>query len=103
MGIDPNKVRLTGENSFLRLGEAADTTPTAQNSHWRIHVSPKGPGHVLFTTSEFTDSEVRIYSDNIAVARWLQEGIQASMGDQYSGEQTSREESQPPLRVFRCL
>ena len=86
MGVDPNKVRLTGENSFLRLAESEGADPTAQNSHWRIHVSPKGIGHVLFTKSELTNDEVRIYADNIALARWLQEGIMASMTSDYSGE-----------------
>ncbi|MYD50432.1 MAG: hypothetical protein F4W93_02970 [Dehalococcoidia bacterium] len=86
MGVDANKVRLTGENSFLRLGASADAEPTTSNSHWRIVHSPKGPGHVLFTKGELTGHEPRVYSDNIDMARWLQEGVQASMGDQYSGD-----------------
>ncbi len=86
MGVDSNKVRLTGENSFLRLSESADAISTADNSHWRIVHSPKGPGHVLFTRSNLTGGQPRIYSDNIDMARWLQEGIQASMGDQYAGD-----------------
>ena len=86
MGVDTNKVRLTGENSFLRLSESADADPTTSNSHWRIVHSPKGPGHVLFTRGELTGDEARIYSDNIDMARWLQEGVQASMGDQYTGD-----------------
>lgn len=86
MGVDSNKVRLTGENSFLRLSESADADPTTSNSHWRIIHSPKGPGHVLFTKGELTGDGPRVYSDNIDMARWLQEGIQASMGDQYAGD-----------------
>ncbi len=86
MGVDHNKVRLTGENSFLRLSESSDTDPLTQASHWRVHVSPKGPGHVLFINSDLTNNQPRIYADNIALARWLQEGIQASMGNQYSGD-----------------
>lgn len=86
MGVDANKVRLTGENSFLRLSEVPDSEPTTSNSHWRIVHSPMGPGHVLFTMGELTGGEARIYSDNIAMARWLQEGVQASMGDQYGGD-----------------
>jgi len=86
VGIDPNKLRLTGENSFLRLGHEEGGESTAQNSHWRIHVSPKGVGHALFTKSEFTNGEPRIYADNIALARWLQEGIMESMSSDYSGE-----------------
>src|SRR5687768_14959682 len=79
MGVDPNKVRLTGENSFLVLSEVQGGDPTVQNSHWRIHHSPKGPGHVLFTRGAIHGGEARIYSDNIALARWLQEGVQGSM------------------------
>ncbi len=36
MGADPNKIRLTGENLFLRIGASEDADPTAENSHWRI-------------------------------------------------------------------
>ena len=52
MGVDPNKVRLTGENSFLVLSEVQGGDPTVQNSHWRIHHSPKGPATGLITASE---------------------------------------------------
>lgn len=86
MGVDSNKVRLTGENSFLRLSEEAEGAPTISASHWRIIHSPRGPGNVLFIVSELTGSAARIYSDNIDMARWLQEGVQASMGNQYSGD-----------------
>ena len=85
MGVDPHKVRITGENSFLVLSEVEGGEPTAQNSHWRILHSPRGPGHVLFTRGTLSDGQTQIYSDNIALARWLQEGIQASMRDDYSG------------------
>ena len=86
MRVDPNKIRMTGENSFLRLGESENAQATAQNSHWRVLLSPKGTGHVLFTKSELTADEVQIYSDNFALARWLQEGIQASMTSLYDGD-----------------
>ena len=85
MAIDHNQVRLTGENSFIRLAEAKEADPTTQLSHWRIHISPAGAGHALFLKSELTDNEVRIYSDNIALARWLQEDIEASMRPDYTG------------------
>lgn len=74
--IDPNEVRLTGENSFIRLSHAGADPVTTQASHWRVLFSPGGPGHVLFLQSELTDNQVRIYSDNIALARWLQEEIE---------------------------
>src|ERR1700687_6127274 len=48
--VDPNEVLMTGENSFIRL-------------------SPDG-------RKTQTDRKVRIYSDNIAVALWLQKTIE---------------------------
>ena len=75
-GTDPNQVRLTGENSFIRLGHEPDGPQTTRTSHWRVLWSPVGAGHTLFVQSELTDNQVRIYSDNIALARWLQEEIE---------------------------
>ena len=86
MGADPNKIRVSGENSFLRIGESEDADPTAEMSHWRVVASPKGVGHILFAKSVLSNNEPRIYSDNFALARWLQEGVQASMRDTYSGD-----------------
>ncbi len=86
MGADPNKIRVSGENSFLRLGESEDADPTVEMSHWRVVASCKGVGHILFAKSVLSDGKPRIYSDNFALARWLQEGIQASMRDTYSGD-----------------
>ena len=74
--VDPNEVRITGENSFMRLSHEDGGPVTTQASHWRALLSPAGPGHVLFLQSELTDDEVRIYSDNIALARWFQEEIE---------------------------
>lgn len=85
MAVDPNEIRLTGENSFIRLHESIESDPTTQISHWRVHLSPSGIGHTLFIKSELTDDELFIYSDNIALARWLQEDIMASMNSDYEG------------------
>lgn len=73
---DPNQVRLTGENSFIRLHLEENGPQMTRVSHWRILYSPGGPGHVLFIQSDVTDNAVRIYSDNIAMTRWLQEEIE---------------------------
>ena len=51
---------------------------TTRASHWRVHFSPVGPGHVLFLRSDVTDEQIRIYADNIALARWLQQEILSS-------------------------
>ena len=73
---DPNKIRLTGENSFIRFSDPASNQQTTRSSHWRVLWSPGGAGHVLFLQSELTNNQVSIYSDNIALARWLQEEIE---------------------------
>ena len=63
---DPNQVRLTGENQYMRLHTEENGPMTTRASHWRILLSPAGPGHVLFLRSDVTEDESRIYSDNIA-------------------------------------
>ena len=72
---DPNQVCLTGENNYMRLHSEKDGPMTTRASHWRVLLSPGGPGHVLFLRSDVTGDEKRIYSDNIALVRWLQEEI----------------------------
>ena len=82
--VDSNEVRVTGENSFIRLGqeEGGDFTTTA--SHWRVLYSPGGAGHALFLRSELTNDEIVAYSDNIALARWLQEEIEAMINPPFA-------------------
>ncbi len=75
---DLNQIRLTGENQYMRLHTEAQGPMTTRASHWRILLSPSGPGHVLFLRSDVTDNERRIYTDNIAMTRWLQEEILAA-------------------------
>jgi hypothetical protein len=76
---DPNRVVLTGENPFIRLS-AKDGDPLSTDaSYWRIIFCPAGPGHVLYLRSELTDNRWRIYSDNIAMARWLQSTVQGML------------------------
>jgi hypothetical protein len=75
---DPNQVRLTGENQYMRLHTEENGPLTTRASHWRVLLSPAGPGHVLFLRSDVTDDAVRIYADNIALARWLQGEILTS-------------------------
>ena len=83
---DPNKVLMTGENSFIRLQLEEDGPQITRASHWRVLLSPGGPGHVLFIMGDVTNDEVRIYTDNIAMTRWLQGEIESYLfhrfGDQ---------------------
>ena len=75
--IDSGQVLMTGENSFIRLSTDGGKTVTERTSHWRVLWCPAGSGHALFMTGGLTDGEVRIYSDNAGVARWLQETIES--------------------------
>ena len=84
--VDPNEIRMTGENSFMRLRLEDDGPATVSVSHWRVLYSPAGPGHVLLLQGEITDDQVRIYSDNIAVARWLQEEIESTINPPFADQ-----------------
>jgi hypothetical protein len=74
--VDPNQVLMTGENSFIRLSHDGGKTMSDRLSHWRVLWCPAGAGHALFVQSELTDGQTRIYSDAVAVARWLQATIE---------------------------
>ncbi len=82
MSADPNRVILTGENPFIRLSETDGSSHTTNASFWRITFCPAGPGHVLYLKSELTDNRLRIYSDNIAMARWLQSTVQGMLNSE---------------------
>ena len=74
--VDPNAVLMTGENSFIRLSHDGGQSLSDRLSHWRVLWCPAGTGHALFVQSELTDGRVVLYSDNVAVARWLQATIE---------------------------
>ena len=76
---DPNRTIMTGENPFIRLSETDGAPNTTNASYWRVLFSPGGPGHVLYIKSEVTDGDWMIYSDNIAMTRWLQMTIQGML------------------------
>ena len=73
--VDVNSVIVTGENSVIRLNNNDNDAFTTQASFWRILTCPAGPGDVLYLKSELTEDRWRIYSDNIAMARWLQSTV----------------------------
>ena len=74
--VDPNQVLMTGENSFVRLSLDGGKTMSDRFSHWRVLWCPAGTGHVLFAQTSVLGKDVRVYSDNVAVARWLQQTIE---------------------------
>lgn len=83
---DPNQVRMTGENSFIRLQLEERSPQLTRVSHWRVLYSPAGPGHVLYLKSDTVDDEVLVYSDNIALARWLQEEIESFLFPEFANQ-----------------
>jgi len=74
--IDPNEVLMTGENSFIRLSLDGGKAMSSRVSHWRVLWCPAGAGHAMFVQSPLIDNSVQIFSDNMAVARWLQRTIE---------------------------
>jgi hypothetical protein len=73
--VDANRVVLTGENSVIRLNKDDNDAFTTNATFWRLLSSPGGPGHVLYLKSELTEGRWRVYSDNIAMTRWLQSTV----------------------------
>ena len=84
--IKPTQIQLTGENSFIRLAQEEGEPHTTRVSHWRVLYSPKAAGHVLFIKSDLIDDEIRVYSDNIALARWLQAEIESMLFSEFADE-----------------
>ena len=84
MAADPHRLIVTGENPFIRLSETEGGPVTTNASFWRIILSPRGAGHVLFLKSELTQDHWRIYSDNIAMTRWLQSTVQGMLNAELS-------------------
>ena len=83
--VDPHDPVMTGENSFIRLSHDGGKTIAERISHWRVLWSPAGQGHALYIESPLTDG-IRIYSDNAAVARFLQRTIEVHLHKPFSNE-----------------
>jgi len=86
--VDPNNVMMTGENSFIRYSADGGKTQTDRASHWRVLWCPAGAGHALFLKSTLTGGEVKIWSDNPPVARWLQKEIEALLFPAFADAKT---------------
>jgi hypothetical protein len=86
--VDPNTVLMTGENSFVRLSRDGGKSLSDRFSHWRVLWCPAGAGHALFMQGELSDGQVRIYSDNVAVARWLQQTIETLLYPAFADPKT---------------
>jgi hypothetical protein len=104
--VDPNHILMTGENPFVRLAPEDSDNYTTMVSFWRMTFCPAGPGHVLFAKSELTNDKWRIYSDNPAMTRWLQQTIQGMLTPDLRDESTAIigatfEKSGDPLKSYR--
>ena len=86
--VDPNEVLMTGENSFVRFSPDGGKTQTDRVSHWRVLWCPAGAGHALFMKSALTGGEVKIWSDNAPVARWLQKEIESLLFPAFADAKT---------------
>ncbi len=86
--VDPNEVLMTGENSFIRFSPDGGKTQTDRASHWRVLWCPAGAGHALFLKSTLTGGEVRIWSDSVPVARWLQKEIESLLFPAFADAKT---------------
>jgi hypothetical protein len=84
MSLDPNRLILTDENPFIRLSDTDGGAITTNASFWRILISPAGAGHVLYLKSDLTQGRWKIYSDNIAIVRWLQKIDQRMLNNELS-------------------
>ena len=93
MTADVNRVLCCGENPFIRLSETDGGPETTVASYWRNVMSPEGPGHVLYMKSELTEGRWRIWSDNIAMTRWLQRTIQGVLNPELKDETIPVEEA----------
>ena len=91
--VDPGQICLTGENSFIRLSPEPGAPQTTRASHWRVLWSPAGAGHTLFLKTDHLNAApdaganadtVRIYADNIALARYLQTEIETMLFPEFA-------------------
>ena len=77
---DPSELRLSGQNPYMMVyDDPAASAPSTLVSIWHVQYCPEaGPGNVLFIRSQdLTDNVCRVFSDNIRLARWIQEEITA--------------------------
>ena len=103
--VDPTHILMTGETPFVRLAPEDPDDYTTTVSFWRMTFCPAGPGHVLFAKSELTDDQWRIYSDNPAMTRWLQQTIQGMLTPELKDESiaiidATFEKSGDPLKSY---
>lgn len=70
---NPGRVLIAGENHIVRLRSGADGSDAALVNHFRLRLSPHGPGHAVFVLADPNAADPRnaCYTDNPALANWL--------------------------------
>ena len=70
---NPGRVLIAGENHILRLQTQPGGPDAALVNHFRLRLSPHGPGHAVFVLAEPNAADPRnaCYTDNPALANWL--------------------------------
>ncbi len=70
---NPGRVLIAGENHILRLQTRPGGPDTALVNHFRLRLSPHGPGHAVFVLADPNAADPRnaCYTDNPALADWL--------------------------------
>jgi len=70
---NPGRVLIAGENHTVRLQSEADGSDAALVNHFRLRLSPHGPGHAVFVLADPNAPDPRnaCYTDNPALANWL--------------------------------
>ncbi len=70
---NPGRVLIAGENHILRLQTHPGGPDAALVNHFRLRLSPHGPGHAVFVLADPNAADPRnaCYTDNPALARWL--------------------------------
>ena len=70
---NPGRVLIAGENHIVRLQAEANSADAALFNHFRLRLSPHGPGHAVFVLADPNAADPRnaCYTDNPALANWL--------------------------------
>ena len=70
---NPGRILIAGENHILCLRAERDGPDAALVNHFRLRLSPHGPGHAVFVLADPNAADPRnaCYTDNPALANWL--------------------------------
>lgn len=70
---NPGRILIAGENHIVRLRSEPEGSDAALVNHFRLRLSPHGPGHAVFVLADPNAADVRnaCYTDNPALANWL--------------------------------